>query len=56
MRLGSAAMTTRGLLEADFVRIAGLIDRVLMNHENESVLESTRKEINTWMRDFPLYP
>ena len=56
MRLGSAAMTTRGLREADFVRIAGLIDRVLMDHENESVLESTRKEINNWMRDFPLYP
>lgn len=55
MRIGTAAMTTRGLKEADFVRIVDLIDRVLMNHEDESVISSVRTEINEWMKQFPLY-
>jgi len=55
MRIGTAAMTTRGLKEADFVRIVDLIDRVLMNHEDESVLASVRSEVNEWMKGFPLY-
>lgn len=55
MRIGTAAMTTRGMKEADFVRIVDLIDRVLMNHEDEAVLASVRSEVNEWMKDFPLY-
>lgn len=55
MRIGTAAMTTRGLKEADFVRIVDLIDRVLMNHENETILSSVRSEVNGWMKEFPLY-
>lgn len=55
MRIGTAAMTTRGLKEADFERIVDLIDRVLMNAENETIISSVRSEINTWMKDFPLY-
>lgn len=55
MRIGTAAMTTRGLKEADFVRIVDLIDKVLMNHEDESVLASVRSEVNEWMKQFPLY-
>jgi glycine hydroxymethyltransferase len=56
MRVGTAAMTTRGLKEKDFVRIVDLIDRCLMAHEDEAVLGSIRKEINEWMKQFPLYP
>jgi glycine hydroxymethyltransferase len=55
IRVGSAAMTTRGLKEKDFERMVELIDRVLMNHEDEAILEATRKEINEWMKEFPLY-
>lgn len=55
MRIGTAAMTSRGLKEADFVRIVDLIDRVLMNNEDESVLSSVRSEVNEWMKAFPLY-
>lgn len=55
MRIGTAAMTTRGLKEADFVRIVDLIDRVLMDPENEKVLATVRSEVNEWMKGFPLY-
>ena len=55
MRIGTAAMTTRGLKEADFERIVELIDRVLMDPENEEMILNTRNEINHWMKSFPLY-
>jgi len=55
IRVGSAAMTSRGLMEADFVKVVDLIDRVLMNHENESLILETQKEVNRCMKDFPLY-
>lgn len=55
IRVGSAAMTTRGLMESDFVKIVDFIDRVLMNHDNETMLSDTRKEVNQWMKQFPLY-
>jgi glycine hydroxymethyltransferase len=55
IRVGSAAMTTRGLKETDFVTIVELIDRVLINHQNETIISETRKEVNKWMKQFPLY-
>jgi glycine hydroxymethyltransferase len=55
MRVGTPAMTTRGMKETDMVRIVDLIDKVLMNHENESIIDSVRKDINNWMKEFPLY-
>jgi glycine hydroxymethyltransferase len=55
IRVGSAAMTTRGLVEADFVRLVGLVDRVLMNHDNESVINTVKGEVNEWMKWFPLF-
>jgi len=55
MRIGSAAMTTRGLVEHDCIRIVELIDRVLMNHDNDSIIHEVKKQVNTWMQDFPLY-
>lgn len=56
MRIGSAAMTTRGLVEHDCIRIVELIDRVLMNHDNESIISEVKNQVNLWMREFPLYP
>jgi glycine hydroxymethyltransferase len=55
MRIGTAAMTTRGLKEADFVKIVDLIDRVLMNNSDEDLIAKTKTEINEWMKSFPLY-
>jgi glycine hydroxymethyltransferase len=55
MRIGTAAMTTRGLNGSDFVRIAELIDKVLMNHDNETIISEVRKEVNQWMAGVPLY-
>ena len=55
MRVGTAAMTTRGLVENDMVRIVDLIDEVLMNHDNEAKLAAVKQEVNTWMAQVPLY-
>lgn len=55
MRVGTAAMTTRGLVEADMVRIVNLIDDVLMNHDNATTIAGVKKEINSWMQDYPLF-
>ncbi|UBM60616.1 serine hydroxymethyltransferase [Marinilongibacter aquaticus] len=55
MRVGSAAMTSRGLKEDDFVRVVELIDKVLTNHENEAVINGVRNEINEWMKGYPLF-
>ena len=55
MRVGTAAITTRGMKEPDMEKIVSLIDEVLMNYENESKILSLRKEINSWMKEFPLY-
>ncbi len=54
-RVGTSAVTSRGLKEADMVRIVDFIDTVLMNHEDEAVLEKVRNEINGWMTQFPLF-
>jgi glycine hydroxymethyltransferase len=55
MRIGSSAVTTRGMKEDDVVKIVDLIDEVLSNHDNEAVIADVRQRINTWMKDFPLY-
>ena len=55
MRVGTSAMTTRGLVEADMVRIVDLIDEVLMNHDNTSKITNVRSEINNWMKNYPLF-
>jgi glycine hydroxymethyltransferase len=55
MRVGTAAMTTRGLVEKDMVRIVDLIDDVLMNHDKPATISAVKQEINTWMLDYPLF-
>ena len=55
MRVGTAAMTTRGLVENDMVRIVDLIDEVLMNHDNDAKLAAVKQEVNSWMAQVPLY-
>lgn len=55
MRLGTCAITTRGMKEDDMVKIAELIDKVITNFDNATVLAETKAEINEWMKSFPLY-
>ena len=55
MRIGSPAITTRGLKESDAVKVVDLIDEVLMNHDNETVIADVRKRVNAMMQGFPLY-
>ncbi|MCH6236268.1 serine hydroxymethyltransferase [Cognataquiflexum rubidum] len=55
MRVGSAAVTTRGLKEADMRKIVSLIDRALTNHSDEAELAKIKSEVNDWMVQFPLY-
>jgi len=55
IRIGTAAITTRGLKESDAVQIVDWIDGVLRNADNDKLIENTRNEINESMQDFPLY-
>jgi len=55
MRIGSPAVTTRGLKEGDVEKVVDLIDEVLMNHDNETVIADVRKRVNAMMEGFPLY-
>lgn len=55
IRIGTAAVTSRGLKEAEMQKIADLIDRVLMNHEDEGVINEIREEVNQMMEGYPLF-
>ena len=55
IRVGTAAITTRGMKESDMDKIVGLIDDSLKNKDNESKLADIRKDVHTWMKSFPLY-
>lgn len=56
IRIGTPAITTRGLTEDDCMQVVDWIDYVLMNKDNESKIDSTRKSINAFMKEFPLFP
>jgi glycine hydroxymethyltransferase len=55
IRVGTPAITTRGLVEDDMKIIVEFIDEVISNHSNESVLKSVAKRVNSMMRDRPLF-
>ncbi len=55
MRIGTAAVTTRGLKEKDMLRIVELIDKTLTHHDQEDALAKIKAEVNDWMIQFPLY-
>jgi glycine hydroxymethyltransferase len=56
IRIGTPAVTTRGMKEPEMVRIAALIDRVLTNLGNASVEAAVRGEVQELTSKFPLYP
>lgn len=55
IRIGTPAMTSRGMKAADFEQVVDLIDRTLMNRTDDAALIQIRKEVNTYMKQFPLY-
>ncbi len=55
IRIGSPAITSRGLKEKDCVKIVGLIDHVLKNKDNAKELAKTKTKINTMMSKYPLF-
>ena len=55
IRLGTAALTTKGMNETEMKAIAGLIDRVLSNVEDESIQISVLEEVKELAGRFPLY-
>ena len=55
MRVGTPAVTTRGLVEGDMERIVSLIDEVLMSYEDEAKVSAVRTEVNGWMNNYPLF-
>ena len=55
MRVGTPAITTRGVKEDTIPQIVDLIDEVLMNIDNEDVIQEVRKKVNDLMGQFPLF-
>ncbi|MDB9960617.1 serine hydroxymethyltransferase [Oceanihabitans sp.] len=55
IRVGTPAVTTRGLKEDDMESIVAFIDDVIMNFENEDKLESIARKVNAMMSGLPLF-
>ena len=56
IRLGAAAMTSRSMKEDDMRQIARFINRVVSNFGNEDEYKSIKHDVQTFCRQFPLYP
>lgn len=55
LRLGTPAITTRGLKEEHMQPIVDYIDKVISNIDNESLISEVKKEVNKMMNRFPLF-
>ena len=55
IRIGTPAITTRGLSEAHMVQIVDFIDKVILNFEDEKVLAEIAVQVNEMMADFPIF-
>ena len=56
IRLGTAAVTTRGMKEPQMKKIAELIDEVVSHREDKKVIKGVRKKVAELTKKFPLYP
>jgi glycine hydroxymethyltransferase len=56
IRVGTAAITTRGLTENEMPFIVNAIDKVLMNADDEAVINAVKSEVNEFMHQYILYP
>lgn len=55
IRVGTAAITTRGLIEDDMAKIVALIDEVITHFEDEKILETVADKVNKMMAKRPLF-
>jgi len=55
IRIGTPAITTRGLKEADCVQVVEWVDSIISDVNNEKLINRVRGEINEFMTDYPLY-
>lgn len=55
IRVGTAAVTSRGFTESDCVTVVDWMDQVITNSENESLIADIGIEVNKFMQKFPLY-
>jgi len=55
IRLGTPAITTRGVKEDGIEAIVEMIDEVIMNIENEKVIRNIKQKVNDMMKDYPLF-
>ena len=56
IRIGVPAVTTRGMMEKDMETVVAMIDKVLMNGDDEKTITGVKAEVKTFMQQFPLYP
>ena len=56
IRVGVPAITTRGLKEEHMQIVVDMVDKVLMNIDNENVITEVRNDVRSFMDQFPLYP
>ncbi len=55
IRIGVPAITTRGMKEADMEKVVVLIDRIMMDIDNEETINAVKAEVHEMMKGFPLY-
>ena len=55
MRVGTPAITTRGMKEKDIIKVVDLIDEVLKKPSDEKHLKAVKRKVNTFVKRFPLY-
>ncbi|MCC6584259.1 MAG: serine hydroxymethyltransferase [Chitinophagales bacterium] len=55
IRIGTAAITTRGLKEQDCQQIVEWIDTIIKDHTNNTLISDIKTEVNKFMTEFPLY-
>lgn len=56
IRVGTPALTSRGMKEQDMEQVVRWMDQIMMHIDNEPVIAQVRGEINEYMKQFPLYP
>ena len=55
MRIGTPAITTRGMKEKDVIKVVDLIDETLAKHDNAKHLSAMKRKVNRFVQNFPLY-